>query len=178
MAGQMLRVALSLLAVLALLWLAARAMRRTTVGRGSGVVEVLARQQLSRSAAVAVVRVADRALVLGVADGQVSLVTETDLEAVRAALPAPRVTREAAPVLGLLPGGGRAADGPAADGPAVDGPAAHGAAGSGRAVRAGRPAAVGTAANGRSTVLAGSALSPATWRTAVEVLRERTVRRA
>ncbi len=39
---------------------------------------VLARQQLTRNSAVAVVKIADRALVLGVTDGQVNLLGDTD----------------------------------------------------------------------------------------------------
>jgi flagellar protein FliO/FliZ len=73
-----LRIVFSLLVVLGLLWALARIARRPLAGRGGGTVTVLARQQLTRGAAVAVVRVADRALILGVTDGQVSLLGETD----------------------------------------------------------------------------------------------------
>ena len=82
--GLLLRLGLSLLAVLALLWLTARLVRGSAV-RGLGVVELLARQQVGRGAAVAVLRVADRALVVGVTDSSVTLIGETDLEAVEAA---------------------------------------------------------------------------------------------
>ena len=57
-----LRIACSLAVVFALLWGLAR----------------LARQQLTRGSAVAVVRVADRALVLGVTDAGVSLLADAD----------------------------------------------------------------------------------------------------
>ena len=56
---------------------------------------MLARQQLTRGSSVAVVRVADQALVLGVTDGQVTLLAETDLATVEEYEPATSVRREA-----------------------------------------------------------------------------------
>ncbi|MBN1170813.1 MAG: flagellar biosynthetic protein FliO [Micromonosporaceae bacterium] len=113
-----LRISLSLLILLGIGWGVLRfawgPMRR---GR---IIALLGRQQLTRGSAVALVRVADRALVLGVTDHQVTLLTETDL--------------------------GTVAD---------------------ASEMAKRPAAP-----------AGSALSPATWRQALNVLRDRTVRRS
>jgi flagellar protein FliO/FliZ len=50
---------------------------------------VVARQQLSRSASVAVVQVADRALVVGVTDNQITLLGETDLAALQQRAPQP-----------------------------------------------------------------------------------------
>jgi flagellar protein FliO/FliZ len=140
---ELLRVLGSLAVVLLLMWAAARVLRRTTTGRATGSLEVLARQPLSRTASLAVVRVGDRALVVGIADQRVSLLTETDLASVRTAEPV-KETRE--PVLTS-----------AASTPVLTSVAST-------PVPPGR--------------LAGSALSPATWRTAVEVLRERTARRA
>lgn len=73
------RIAFSLMVVLGLLWGLAKVARRPFGGRGSGPLRVLARQQLSRGASVAVVRVADRALVLGVSEtGGVSLLADAD----------------------------------------------------------------------------------------------------
>lgn len=130
----LLRVLGSLAVVLLLMWAAARVLRRTATGRATGALEVLARQPLSRTASLAVVRVGERALVVGIADQRVSLLTETDLASVRAAEPV-KETRE--------------------------------------------PVLTSQASSPESpSLLAGSALSPATWRTAVEVLRERTARRA
>lgn len=83
--GLLLRVGLSLAVVLGLMWLAARGLRGSVGGRGAGVVEVVARQPLGRGSAVAVVRVADRALVLGVTDAQVTMLGETDLAALEQA---------------------------------------------------------------------------------------------
>jgi flagellar protein FliO/FliZ len=134
-----LRVGLSLAAVLGVLWLAARLLRQGTAGRADGVVEVLARQQVGRGAAVTVVRVADRALVLGVTEQGVSLLTDADLAAVRAA------DQVVEPV-------------------ALDGD--------------GTTAPVRVAPTPAAGPLAGSVLSPATWRAAVDAVRERTVRRA
>ncbi|HSF27035.1 MAG TPA: flagellar biosynthetic protein FliO [Actinomycetes bacterium] len=134
MTGQLIQVLASLGLVLLLIWAAARVLRRTAHGKATGALEVLARQPLSRTASLAVVRVADRALVVGVAEGRVSLLTETDLASVRTTEPV-RETRE--------------------------------------------PVLTSAASTPESpSRLAGSALSPATWRTAVEVLRERTARRA
>lgn len=130
MGADLVRVVVSLGVVLALLWVGARLLRRTSVVRSTTAIEVLARAQLARNTSLAIVRIADTALVLGVGDGRVSLVAETDLEAVRAATAAPvRESRE--------------------------------------------PVTIGL-----RTPLAGSALSPATWRTALEQVRSRTVRRA
>jgi flagellar protein FliO/FliZ len=77
-----LRIGFSLLIVFGLMWGLAKMARRPLGGRhGTGALSVLNRQQLSRGSSVAVVRVADRALVLGVTDQQVSLLGETTLEA-------------------------------------------------------------------------------------------------
>jgi flagellar protein FliO/FliZ len=73
------RIVFSLLIVFGLLWGLAKLARRPLAGR-SGALTVIARQQLSRSASVAVVRVADRALVLGVSDSGVSLLADADAD--------------------------------------------------------------------------------------------------
>jgi flagellar protein FliO/FliZ len=78
------RIAFSLFVVLMLLWLLARVARKPLSGRLGGALSVLARQQLSRGASVAVVRVGERALVLGVTDQQVTLLMETEPGAVQA----------------------------------------------------------------------------------------------
>jgi flagellar protein FliO/FliZ len=76
-----LRIGFSLLVIFGLMWGLARVVRRGGVGRGHGNLVVLNRQSLSRGSSIAVVQVADRALVLGVTDAQVSLLGETELEA-------------------------------------------------------------------------------------------------
>ena len=81
MVETVLRIAFSLLVVLGLLWLLGKVARRPLTGRAGSAMSVLARQQLTRGATVAVVRVVDRALILGVTDGQVTLLGETELAA-------------------------------------------------------------------------------------------------
>ena len=77
-----LRIGFSLLIVFGLMWGLAKVARRPLGGnRGAGTLSVLHRTQLGRGSAVAVVQVADRALVLGVTDQQVSLLGETELAA-------------------------------------------------------------------------------------------------
>lgn len=77
-----LRIGFSLLVVFGLMWALAKAARRPLGGRrAAGPLSVLNRQQLTRTAAVAVVRVGDKALILGVTDQQVSLLGETELAA-------------------------------------------------------------------------------------------------
>jgi flagellar biogenesis protein FliO len=74
------RVSASLLVVVVLAVLAARLARRASV-RGPGVgLRVVDRVGVSREAAVAVVGVTGRALVLGITAHQVTLLTELDAE--------------------------------------------------------------------------------------------------
>jgi flagellar protein FliO/FliZ len=88
------RIVFSLLIVLGLMWGMARLVRRPLGTRKGGLIDVLGRQQLSRGASVAVVRVADKAMVLGVTDAQVTLLTETDLAAHEEYQPEAPVHRE------------------------------------------------------------------------------------
>jgi flagellar protein FliO/FliZ len=75
-----LRIGFSLLVIMGLMWALARAVRRPLgAGRPHGQLAVLNRQQLTRGAAVAVVKVADRAMVLGVTDQHVSLLGDADI---------------------------------------------------------------------------------------------------
>jgi flagellar protein FliO/FliZ len=96
-----LRIVFSLLVVLALMWGIAKLVRRPLGTRRGGLIDVLGRQQLSRGASVAVVRVADRAMVLGVTDGHVTLLAETDLAAVEEYQPEAPVRRESLSVESL-----------------------------------------------------------------------------
>ncbi|GIJ48672.1 hypothetical protein Val02_55580 [Virgisporangium aliadipatigenens] len=132
MIGLTLNVLFSLALVLGMMWLLARLVRRPLT-RGGGALTVLARQQLTRGAAVAVVRVGERALVVGVTEHQVTLLGETDPEAVGVPAQGPELREKIslADLAGAAPAAGR--------------------------TPAGR--------------LAGSALSPATWRQAVAALR-------
>jgi len=79
------RMLLSLAFVLVVMWLIARKVRRPfTGGKNTKVVDVLGRQQLSKGSSVAVVRVMDQALIIGVSDTQVNVLGTTDLDAVQA----------------------------------------------------------------------------------------------
>lgn len=134
------RIGFSLIIVLALMWLLARATRKKVGGRNGDALSVISRQSLSRGSSVAVVKVADRALVLGVTENQVTLLGETDLAALERQLEASE-RRDAVSL-----------DADGAPEPAT-------------APRL-----------GRDTLLDGSLLSGKTWRTAMDFLRERTVR--
>lgn len=135
-----LRVVFALFIVLMLMWLLAKAVRRPYSSRRDGTLAVLNRRQLSRGSAVAVVRVADRALVLGITEQQVSLLGETDIEAFG---PEPAEHRDQ---LEVAPGS-----------PATDLPGRHPRSSGGR--------------------LDGSLLSPKTWTSTLDFLRDRTTRR-
>jgi flagellar protein FliO/FliZ len=83
-----LRIVFSLLVVLGVMWAVARLARRPLARRGDPALALLARQQLSRGASVAVLRVLDRALVLGVTDQHVTLLGEADPTGFARAAPA------------------------------------------------------------------------------------------
>jgi flagellar protein FliO/FliZ len=143
-----LRIGLSLLVVFGLMWALAKMARRPLAGRGGAAMAVLARQQISRSSSVAVVRVVDRALVIGVTDGHVSMLAETDLAALERQLAGPETTtREAVELDGVAGPGTSPAPGHAV-----------------------------VAARIPANRLGGSVLSPGTWRQTVSFLRERTAR--
>lgn len=158
------RLLLSLAVVLGFMWLLARRIRKGSKGRaGNGkLVDVLARQQLSRNASIAVVTVGQQTFVVGVTDTQVSMLAEADRAAIDAVLaeqarparPARSDARRAkAPTMTLVDG---------------------------RPVRLGSrpdnaeedPSATPAARN----PLAGSALSVNTWRQTFDSLRDLTSR--
>jgi flagellar protein FliO/FliZ len=91
-----LRVGLSLACVLGLVWLFSKGALKAggRAGTGRGAFLHLARQSLSRTSSVAVVQVGERALVLGVTEQHVTLLTEADA----AALVAPQETVQRTPV--------------------------------------------------------------------------------
>ncbi|MEV7431623.1 flagellar biosynthetic protein FliO [Nocardioides sp. NPDC092400] len=179
-----LRLVFSLAVVLGLVLLVARVAQRRLGTRSGAPLSVLHRQAVGRHASVAVVAVGGRTLLLGVTEQQVRMITELD--------GADLVPAEAATVT-ALPGVEREpTDGPAqqAHDQAGDQPyfaavlheqAAElarttAAAGATAATRAARPGARRAARPTRPTrqddgPLAGSLLSPATWRRAVEAVR-------
>jgi flagellar protein FliO/FliZ len=147
------RMLLALVFVLGVMWLLARWARKPMgVGKSERVMAVLARQQLSRTSSVTVLRVMDRALVLGVTEQGVQLITETELSAVEEALVVEPGTGR---------GWARARSLPAGD--SEDGASDH--------------ATAPVADRSRPAALDGSVLSPKTWRQLVGAARELTVRR-
>jgi flagellar protein FliO/FliZ len=149
------RLILSLAVVLAVVWLLARKLRGGARIKDTRLIDVLSRQQLTRTASVAVVRVGDKALVIGVTDTGVNVLGETDLSAAQAAAENAKQAK--------------AARKPAA--PSHRRPTATAAA---APPRPAPPVAV--AVDGQRGPLAGSALSPQTWRQTIESLRDLTSR--
>ena len=91
------RMLLALVLVLGVMWALARWARKPMgVGKGERVMTVLARQQLSRSSSVAVLKLMDRALVLGVTEQGVQLLTETELAPIEQALTVSAPSRRSA----------------------------------------------------------------------------------
>lgn len=98
-----LRTGAGLCVVMAVMWGLFRLARRGPGGRTGSVVTLLARQPLGRNSAVAVLRVADRALVLGVTDHHVTVLAEAEAGQM-AALAQPR-RRVAPPMPGTVDDG-------------------------------------------------------------------------
>jgi flagellar protein FliO/FliZ len=148
------RMLIALVFVLGVMWCLARWARKPMGGKADRVMTVLARQQLSRTSSVTVLRVMDRALVLGVTEQGVQLISETELAAVEDALAAEpsrsraRSRRQPADAEALEPGAAE---------PPLD--------------LALRPVARPRGA------LDGSVLSPKTWSQLLSAARELTVRR-
>jgi len=154
------RMLLALVFVLGVMWLLARWARKPMDGKADRVMAVLARQQLSRTSSVTVLRVMDRALVLGVTEQGVQLLTETELPAIEDALASDADTGRSWTRLRMLPATEPASEG----GEDAQGEAAL------------RPAGRRQALAG-SAGLDGSVLSPKTWRQLVSAARDLTVRR-
>ena len=155
------RLVVSLAIVVGLLLLLARFGARKFRGNAGALVQVVHRQALSRTSSVSVVTVGSRVLVLGTTEQQISVLTELDpdeleLEEVTELTLLPEVEAPAEELLGLIAE-----------------PAPARAAGSHR--RSHR-AATGTAALG--TALAGSVLSPQTWKQALSAVSRGSARRA
>ena len=141
------RVVFSLAVVLAMMWGLSRVMRgRTPTSKGLGL-DVVSRTSLGKHAAVVVLRTGDRGLIVGVTDHTVSVLGEMELP------------QDAAPVEVRTPieitADGRALE-------VAQAPRSH-------RRRVAAPA-------GTPSALAGSVLSPVTWRQTATALRERTTR--
>jgi len=85
--GMLVRLVFSLAVVIGIMWAAATMIRRRGLvpmgGRrpGRGVqVELLARKPLGRNASIAVVRVGERSMVVGVTDHQVTKLDDADVD--------------------------------------------------------------------------------------------------
>ena len=145
-----LRLVFSLAVVLGLLLLLARLSSRRFRGQADSLVRVVHRQALSRTSAVCVVAVGARVLVLGTTEHEVRVLAELDPSELDPAEVAPALVDRHRTVSALP------APRPAA-------PGAH---------RAGPPPAA-VAARDDDGPLAGSVLSPATWRQALAVASRR-----
>ena len=84
-ATMLVRLVVAMAVVIAVMWLAARALRArgggpvsVRAGRPAAPIDVLARRGLSKGASVAVVRAGGRTMVLGVTDASVTLLGEVD----------------------------------------------------------------------------------------------------
>lgn len=155
------RLFIALAVVLGAIWLIAKKARggaRQKL-RSDKLIDVLGRQSLTRGSSIAVVRIADQALIVGVTDTNVRVLSEIELDAVQARIaagdPATRLTAATA-------GTGDIAE--------------HDAVLAKRRVTPASAAAApaGAAPAGR---LSGSALSPATWKQTIDALREMTARK-
>src|SRR2546430_14125349 len=93
-----LRIGFSLLVVLGLLWLLAKVARRPLAGRGGGALAVLARQQITRGSAGAIVPVVDPALIVGGTDGPGTPLGEAGPAALTRPAPPPRAPPDGGPV--------------------------------------------------------------------------------
>jgi flagellar protein FliO/FliZ len=174
------RMLLALVVVLGIMWCLARWARKPMGGRADGVLAVLARQQLSRNASVAVLRVMDRALVLGVTEQGIRLIAETDLTQVQDVLQAPAVPKlasTAARSISAVRSGatrsGGSRSGSSRSNSTVDSGNAKPLAAN---VPMAKPASDPVRPAGRSA-LDGSVLSPKMWRQLVAAARDLTVRR-
>lgn len=150
-----LRVLVSLGAVLALVWWFQRRLTRSERASGAEpLVRVVTRQALSPKASVVVVETGGQRFLLGVTEASVSVLHTSEAE------PAPSASFEAELKAAEAAGGGETAPGQTARSPAArrraDGPA-H--------------ALTGTQPASADSLLAGSVLSPATWRQAAAALR-------
>ncbi|MEI4270721.1 flagellar biosynthetic protein FliO [Klenkia sp. LSe6-5] len=185
MTWMVIRLILSLAFVGGVLWFAARVAKKRGLGMGNGLIEVVARQRMGRSSTVSVLRVADRVLVVGATEENVTLLAEMDAEVVEEVLAEAEEERLAAQEARRLAAAARRGT-PELAGPADDDapttqislPALPGVPG---ARRTHRPAVRGHGTHGGRPVAgglaAGSVFDRAAWTQLVEGLRERTVRR-
>jgi flagellar protein FliO/FliZ len=153
------RMLVALVVVLAVMWALAKWARKPLgAGKSDKVMTVLARQQLSRTSSVAVLKVMDRALVLGVTEQGVQLLTETELAPLEDALTIEAPARHRRAMKPISVDADTLAALEAGDTPAIAGKADE------------VPART-------SSSLDGSILSPNTWKQLVGAARDLTVRK-
>jgi flagellar protein FliO/FliZ len=148
-----LRVVLSLAVVLGLLWFVARTSSKRFGGAARSMVRVVARQPLARTASLAVVEVGERVLVVGVSENGVNLLTELD--------PSELPTEEQSLATAAEAAGDPSLGGADGHGPVPETVRQAVSPGTRRA----KPA-LGARRETASPGLAGSVLSPQTWREA------------
>lgn len=85
-----LRVALSLAAVLGLIWWLGRRTNRSGA-RGAQALKIVRRQSVGHRASIALVKVGDRGLLVGITDQQITMLTEVDNDVLALADPEPEV---------------------------------------------------------------------------------------
>ena len=181
MTWMIVRLVLSLAFVAGVLWFAARLAKKRGLGGGNGLIEVVARQRMGRSSTVSVLRVADRVLVVGATEEQVTLLAEMDAEVVEEMLAEAeeeRVAQAAARRAALTARRPAAALGAPDDDADDDAPTTQialprlpGVPG------ARRPRKAPAVTRHGSGLVAGSVFDRAAWTQVVEGLREKTVRR-
>lgn len=159
MTWMIIRLVLSLAFVAGVLWFAARLAKKRGLGGGNGLIEVVARQRMGRSSTVSVLRVADRVLVVGSTEEQVTLLAEMDAEVVEDALAEADADRAARALAHRESRETRQA-----------------AIATRRTKHAPAAGRHGGVAQGTG-LLAGSVFDRAAWTSVVEGLRDRTVRR-
>lgn len=161
--GMVLRVVVSLAVVLALIWAFAR-VRKRVAPKGASALNIVSKVPVSKRGALLLVEIGDRTLLLGSTDESISLLTEVHVSSDE---DAPKQQRTPVDFDTLLDEWRMPDDDlstprdeylpiPQRD---MD-----------EALRANLPAP------GERSPLAGSVLSPTTWRQLTQVLRERTVR--
>ncbi|MCG2798903.1 MAG: flagellar biosynthetic protein FliO [Cellulomonas sp.] len=185
-----LRVAVALACVLGVIWIAGRRLGGSRAARGTDEphVRIVDRSALGRHAGVAVLAVGNRRILVGYGEQRVEMLTELNPVVVPLAAP------QSAPAQSTVPRPRAASTGrPTSPGrpkqttPAVAllGAGARSTTGSGTAASAGRVSPVAfpqlspveEAVVRGTSPLAGSVLSPQSWKDAMHALQERTVRR-
>lgn len=155
------RLLIALAVVLGAIWVIARKVRGGGARqklRADKLIDVLGLQNLTRNSSVAVVRIANQALIVGVTDSNVRVLGEVELDAAQAHIAASEPGRRLAAVRDTAAGTADRTPNPVAD-------------------ELARRRATEAFIAPKPGKFAGSALSPATWKQTVDALREMTARK-